>query len=59
MFIYINFSFDFLGLDNVELLRQSTHKKGHFSSYFKHSQSVLYQIWDTRLRACHLVFYIW
>ena len=43
--IFINFNFDFLGIDNV-----------YFENYFasEHSQYMLYQ--STRLR---LVFYIW
>jgi hypothetical protein len=45
MLIYINFSFDFLGLDNVEfyrqLLRQWTHKMARFFSHLKHSHSGL------------------
>jgi hypothetical protein len=48
MFIYINFTFDFLGLDNVYFYIKVTSPMNSydwsFLSHLKHSQFVLYQI---------------
>ena len=42
MLIYINYNFDFLGLDNVRLFlklrRQRTHKMSRFLSHLQHSR---------------------
>jgi hypothetical protein len=46
MFIYVNFSFDFLVLDNVyfKITSPMNSSDGSFLSHLKHSQSVIYQI---------------
>ena len=44
MFIYINFSFDFLGLDKVYSWNYFANVLGRFLSLLKHTSSVLYQI---------------
>ncbi len=45
MLIYINFSFDFLGLDNIDFENYFANElieMGRFLSHLKHSQFVLY-----------------
>ena len=52
MLIYINFNFDFLGLDNVflKLLRQWTYKMSRFLSCLQHSRPCCIGYTNSRLR---------
>ena len=59
MLIYINFSFDFLGLDNIDFENYFANKlinMGGFLSHLKHLQSCFIRY---KMLGLRLAFYIW